>query len=377
MLEAEVAIMPLKFRRQFLGLTFLGRAARLEHNITNRVFVDHFHYQFYNTRNKPLSWIDQAHTLLNDMNVNIGEISKINPLYLYQIPETNVKFTMHTKNKSSLTEIEAQQLYFEMLTLYLDFHHIFTDGSVKDSKTGCAVINGDNSHLYRLPDKTNIFTAELYAIYKAIEILEDSIGEKFLICCDSLSALQAIQGGTLNALVHKIYEKITLSNKEIHFEWVPSHLNLQGNSLADLAAKQSLELPQIEQISLEYTDYKNNIKSELKIKWQAFWDSDNEYPNTTELYPIKPVIKEFSSSNRRNRQEEVILSRLRLGTCLFNKKHKYMLLDCPVYSNERRNIIQTLNQLGLPKNLTSVLSDEFPLHHIFKFLSITDFFDKI
>ena len=396
MLEAEAFIMPLNFRRHYLGLTFLGRAARLENNITNRVFANHFHFQFYDTRNKPLSWIDQAHRLLNNMDLNLGEISKINSLYLYQTPETNIKYTMHIKSKSTLSEIEAQQLYFEMITMYLDFHHIFTDGSVKENKTGCAVINGENSHLYRLPDQTNIFTAELYAIFKAIEIIDESIGEKFLICSDSLSALQAIQGGTINALVHNIYEKLTSSNKEIHFEWVPSHLNLQGNSQADEKAKLSLELPQIEQLSLEYIDYENKVKKELKIQWQTFWDSDNEYPNTTDLYPIKPILKVLTTSNRRNRQEEVVLSRLRLGACLFNKKHKYkgephpicnicqeemsishMLLDCPNYTNERSNIIQTLNQLGLPKSLASVLSNEFPLHHVFTFLRITDFYNKI
>ena len=129
---------------------------------------------------------------------------------------------------------------------------------------------------------------------------------------------------------------------------------------------------------------------------QTFWDSDNEYPNTTDLYPIKPILKVLTTSNRRNRQEEVVLSRLRLGACLFNKKHKYkgephpicntcqeemsinhMLLDCPNYTNERSNIIQTLNQLGLPKSLASVLSNEFPLHHVFTFLRITDFYNKI
>ena len=125
MLEVEATIMPLKFRREYLGLTFLGRAARLEHNITNEVFANHFHYQFYDERNKPFSWIDQSQKLLNNMNLNLGEISKINSLYLYQTPETKVSFTMHIKNKSELTEIEAQQLYFEMLTIHLILHFPF------------------------------------------------------------------------------------------------------------------------------------------------------------------------------------------------------------------------------------------------------------
>ena len=151
-----------------------------------------------------------------------------------------------------------------MLTSYLDFHHIFTDGSVKENKTACAVIVGALAYPYRLPDHTSIFTAELYALYKAIEIAETSIGEKYLICCDSLSALQAIQGGNANSLVHKIYEKLESGNNEIHFEWVPSHLNLRGNQEADDQARQALELPLIQQISQEYTDFEVQIRKTLK-----------------------------------------------------------------------------------------------------------------
>ena len=129
---------------------------------------------------------------------------------------------------------------------------------------------------------------------------------------------------------------------------------------------------------------------------QTFWDTDNEYPNTTNLYPIKPIIKDLLTSYRKNCQEQVVLCRLRLGTCLFNKKHKYkgephplcrtchveetiihVMLDCPSHSNERRDITQILNNLGLPRTLDSILSDEFPLQHVFTYLRRINFFNRI
>ncbi|CAL4109651.1 unnamed protein product, partial [Meganyctiphanes norvegica] len=148
-------------------------------------------------------------------------------------------------------------------------------------------------------------------------------GQKYLICCDSLSALQAIKTGSCNYLVHQILEKINNSPKEIHLEWVPSHLNLPGNNLADELAQNALNLDIIENLPLDYSDYKINIKKQIHLKWQRQWDETNEGPNETNLYKIKPVLKNWPSSNRKNRQEEVILTRLRLDTNLLNRKHKF------------------------------------------------------
>ena len=47
MLEAEAHIMPLNLRRHFLGLTYLGRAARLEISITADLFASHRNMQFH------------------------------------------------------------------------------------------------------------------------------------------------------------------------------------------------------------------------------------------------------------------------------------------------------------------------------------------
>ena len=107
------------------------------------------------------------------------------------------------------------------------------DRSVRYDRSGCAVIIGNTSYQFRLPDNTNIFSAELLAISRAIDKINEIEGQQFLICSDSLSALQGIKGGTPNFLIHKILDQLDNCQKEICLEWVPSHLNLAVNNLAD------------------------------------------------------------------------------------------------------------------------------------------------
>ena len=143
--------------------------------------------------------------------------------------------------------------------------------------------------MYRLPNNTNIFIAELLAVSRAIYKINKNEGQSFLICCDSLSVLQAIKGGTPNYLVYQIYDQLLNTTKEICLEWVPSHLNIPGNNLTDEMAKNALDLAEIQHLPLDYSDYKIKIQRYIKSKWQAKWDERNEYPKETRLYKTKPV----------------------------------------------------------------------------------------
>ena len=291
---------------------------------------------------------------------------------------------MHTKRKEEFTEIEARASFEEMLSQYPNFFSVYTDGSVMNERSGCAVvikyISVHISYKYRLPNNTNIFIAELLAISKAIDRINETDGQNFLICSDSLSALQAIKGGTPNFLVHQILGKLNDTTKEICFEWTPSHVNIPGNSRADEMAKNSLDLEEIEPLPLDYSDFRIKVKNHIKISWQRHWDRINEYPNETKLYRIKPVLKDWSSSHRKNRQEEIMLARLRLDNCQFNKGHiiprlpcptcqlcqtelstEHLLINCPRYAEARRPIIAYLNKEGLPISYEYVLNDFFPI----------------
>ena len=73
---------------------------------------------------------------------------------------------------------------------------IYTDGSVSDDKAAAAAVIDNYSSIERLPDKSSIFSAELHALYLALDRVEtaDDDERNFIIFSDSKSALQAISG---------------------------------------------------------------------------------------------------------------------------------------------------------------------------------------
>ena len=82
----------------------------------------------------------------------------------------------------------------------------------------------------RLRDHCSIYTAELQAILFALKQTYQSQERKFMIFSDSLSALQALQ---------ELLHKINADQKEIVFMWVPGHVEIRGNEVADRAAKKA------------------------------------------------------------------------------------------------------------------------------------------
>ena len=161
-------------------------------------------------------------------------------------------------------------------------------------------------------------------------------------------------------------------------------------------AKISLSLPTIVNIPQELSEFKSSTRTFLHKKWQEDWDNQSLGPNKSYLHDIKYVIKNWDSANRNQRQEEIVLTRVRLGKGLFNTQHifvrephpectncgialdfPHILLHCPLYHNQRRPIPQKLNLQNLPLNLGNILNDDFPQVLIITFLKKTDFFDKI
>ena len=404
-LEAEAFVLPLDLRRHFLGLTYLGRPARLERTITLDLYAEHLNFQFWEhratRRGIAIPWIGLAKQILSELDLNLGEINKFHQNYFYNPYVIQINFTMLTTTKQNLTPNEANIKFLQMLSLYERYTPVYTDGSVKDNRTSCALVIKDRNYLYHLPDHTSIFTAEMYAISMAIDKIKDSPETNFLICSDSLSALQTLKSGIENSLSHKIMHKIATTNKTIKLEWVPSHMDIPGNEAADKKAGEALNLNNITEIPLNYNDFKSSINRYIRNKWQEKWDNINTYPNKiTHLYQIKPVIKDWSSANRKSREEEIILTRLRQGACLFTKKHlfnrepapncehcqtdpptpltiSHVLLQCPTFNNERIPIIEQLRKDNLPINLISILNDEFPHKTLFTYLGKIHYISKI
>ena len=60
-------------------------------------------------------------------------------------------------------------------------------------------------------------------------------------------------------------------------------------------------------------------------QWQEEWDQYNSY-----LHDIKPKIGNWNSSYRKDRREEVVTCRLRLGCVLIDNKHIFDRSEPPI-----------------------------------------------
>ena len=80
-------------------------------------------------------------------------------------------------------------MFYEIKSNYPGYLCIYTDGSKINKNIAAAAVSKDQSLSCRLPENSSIFTAELIALKLALEIIENSLQNKFLIVSDSLSVL--------------------------------------------------------------------------------------------------------------------------------------------------------------------------------------------
>ncbi|GBO19357.1 hypothetical protein AVEN_272638-1 [Araneus ventricosus] len=121
---------------------------------------------------------------------------------------------------------------------------------------------------------------------------------------------------TFNIL--ELHDHLTFKGFSILFCWIPSHVGIPGNELADNLAKSAtinLNSP------VPVKDVKNYIKSILHSKWQAQWDRKD----TIKLHSIKLLIDCWPSLP--TRKLDTILTRLRIGHTRFT--HRHLLLGEP------------------------------------------------
>ena len=131
--------------------------------------------------------------------------------------------------------------FLEIKSKYKHHLSIYTDGSKQDEKVACSVISPNFTDSIRLPDNSSIFTAEAKAIDIALYHIRDQPEKQFIIYSDSLSVLKSLKDlhhrNPLKQILKKYYYYSV--SKEI-FCWLPSHVNIRGNELANLEAKSAL-----------------------------------------------------------------------------------------------------------------------------------------
>ena len=121
-----------------------------------------------------------------------------------------------------------------------------------------------NHFEFKLPEMSSIYTAELTAIYKALNFAVERNEQTVNIISDSRSAIQAMEKYCdKNPIIQDIHSLIATNHtKTFYFCWVPSHVGVPGNELVDDLARQSAENGTVITSKIPQSDLKAFIKQQ-------------------------------------------------------------------------------------------------------------------
>jgi hypothetical protein len=146
-----------------------------------------------------------------------------------------------------------------------------------------------------------VFDAELFALEKTFKIAwerKQKYTKKIWIFSDSQAAIKRLQNSSLKAgqyyiqSIRKWAEKFKNYHIQLQLEWVPGHMNILGNELADKAAKKGTQLQKStleSYISLAFI--KRKIKESVLNDWTKAWDESKRKGKHYSQFKCKPKWK--------------------------------------------------------------------------------------
>ena len=183
----------------------------------------------------------------------------------------------------------------------------------------------------------------------------------------------------------------------IKFCWIPSHVGIQGNEIADKLAKAALNNPELTQRTVPYTDFIPKVKTYIRNLWKQRWiKNKSDMDNGNKLFMFNPDIQPFYI-NGLCRKDGVVIHRIRIGHSRLT--HSFLMEDalkrkprCNFCYNERLRISHELtvkhimieckhfNNIRLryhnAKNMGD-LFERFPLRYIIEFLKESGLYNLI
>ncbi|XP_058828102.1 uncharacterized protein LOC131687996 [Topomyia yanbarensis] len=184
-----------------------------------------------------------------------------------------------------------------------------------------------NTTVYRkINENYSITNAELLAIREALKYVQNEQLCEVVIITDSKSACEGIlnqEKANDNFLIFDINKmRNHLQDRRIKIQWIPSHIEVRGNELADRAAVQATKQIQDMFESLTLGDTLRLAKKAMWAKWtRLYQEMSHEKGKYRFQLNNEPETSVWCSNMNLNTHEKT-LSRIRTGHCL-TKDRKY------------------------------------------------------
>lgn len=389
-LQVETVIVPISTRYRILTERIIYKVMIEENHLAYdkltylRMLINV--HKFW--KKKPIPIYIQAMNLIYELNPLIDDChNKIVNRYQFQSPLylTNHNITFFSEledwTKKQNNEISMKQAFYNLLNITSNDQAnnniiVYTDGSKTSQGTGAAfwIPRLKESQIYALHNYNSNYTAEMYAILRAIRYIKTGINivdKLIIICSDSQSSIKEIEnsfhrGDSEGIVLNIVKELLELNNRTI-FIWTPGHCGILGNDKADALAKQAVTQGEIiTDINIPKEDFKSG---QLKLNMNEFYKS---FLESTKAATYKKVqtkfhhIPWFKNSNMK-RKEISTICRLRFGhanvnALLFKMKLYFtplclnctmavpetidhVILQCPKYQYQRNIQFKKINLL--------------------------------
>ena len=334
-LLAEAHEPPLSSRRQVLGMRYALKLRQFPtHPTYSYVFSRSLLALFEGRMQRFAPFCLRMQDLFSRSGIPVREVMRFDTIASppWQCVQPQIDTSLCDVKKDEIPESVSRSRAVELLSSYENRKRTYTDGSKTSGGVGCAFVTGRDTRSFSLPANSSVYTSELVAIQKALCFIEVSDEALHVILTDSLSSLLALRSFyPMHPLIQDILTRFTALNqtgKSVQFCWIPSHVGIAGNELADAAARRAASAPCTRRFPLPARDFYPAADAYVRSQWQCMWDTQTR----NKLRELKPTLKPWQSSSRKSRQEEVTLCRLRIGHTYTT--HGYLLRgedrpECP------------------------------------------------
>jgi ribonuclease HI len=280
---------------------------------------------------------------------------------------------------------------------------LYSDGSKNEqlNKLGAGVfyttnfaISQSQSFSWNLGAGMEVFDAELFALEKAFEIAwnrKQLNTEKVWIFSDSQAAIKRLKKSSLKAgqyyiqSIRKWAERFQDLGIQMQLEWVPGHMNIKGNELADKAAKKGTKIQRtIAESYISLAFVKRQVKEAALSDWNKMWQDSKIKGKHYSQFESKP--KWNLKARTEKKQIWSTHMQLKLGHgyfrsylyrlsnydseicqfCNTKENPEHLLLHCRRYAQIRSKIKieKQLNQLSLKMLFSSKSGQDFLFEYL-------------
>jgi ribonuclease HI len=352
------------------------------------------------------------HNLLHTFRVFPNNIETIDPT---RIVPTRTKAWKTRIAKTKQSAIREQKELKDTI-------QIFSDGSGYEGGIGAAAVlirNGQEPRMLRYhlgtDEEHTVFEGEMVGLTLAVHLLatEENITYPTSILVDNQAAIQTDGGTGSNYLANQLdrltkrlrttHRRQGIGTFELTIRWIPGHMDVQGNELADKEAKEAargMDHESPHQLLPKYLRGKRLLRSasaltalqktKSRTLWKSLWEKSPRYARTRVIDPTMPSDKYIKLTNGLPKRTASFYIQMRTRHVPLNfhlhriKKsdtprcpicpeidetiHHY-LFDCPQYRRERHLLSNALGRNAT--SLTYILTSEKATPHLVRFINCT------